>query len=67
MISFRVFAHGDLPSQEAHTFGKLKRRWVSDIDLDSVAASETRADWRRVVTLAYPGFALAVSDGCDGG
>jgi hypothetical protein len=40
---------------------------VSDIGLDSVVASETSADWRRVVTLAYPAFALPVSDGCDGG
>jgi len=40
---------------------------VSELGIDSVVANETSADWRRVVTLVYPAFALPVSDECDGG
>jgi hypothetical protein len=61
MISFRVFAHGGLHIAGSARLGKLKQPWVSDIGLDSVVASETSADWRRVVTLAYPAFASTAS------
>ena len=67
MISFRVFAHGDLDNRSKRAFLRLRQPRVSDIGLDSEIASETSADSRRLVTRAYPAFALSASDGCDGG